>query len=79
MAAYPPAARQSSTPAAEHCEPLLLSIDEAAHLLNIGKTTLYALINSGEIVSFRIAGARRIPRRTVDQFIAGKIATAGSL
>jgi excisionase family DNA binding protein len=40
---------------------LLLTAEEAARELRIGRTRMYALIKSGEVVSFMLGGSRRIP------------------
>jgi len=41
-------------------EPVLLTVEEAAELLKIGKTTLYALVMSGDVESVQIGRLRRI-------------------
>ena len=60
-------------PSPDPAEPLLLTPEEAAELLHVGRTTVYGLMGSGELVSIRVGGARRVPRREVDAFIARKI------
>lgn len=42
-------------------EPLAVSVEEAAALLSLGRTTVYELLNAGEIPSFRVGKARRVP------------------
>lgn len=49
--------------------PLLLSVKEAAALLGIGRSTLYRLIERGEIPSVHIGGSRRIPLSAAHEFV----------
>ena len=48
---------------------MLLRPTEAAAILGIGRTTLYALIRSGALPSVRIGGSRRIPASALDRFV----------
>ncbi|NJP74235.1 helix-turn-helix domain-containing protein [Streptomyces sp. C1-2] len=41
--------------------PVLLTVEEAARCLRVGRTTCYALIRTGELESLTIGGLRRIP------------------
>ena len=45
----------------ENMERLLLRISEAAEALGIGKSTLYELIQAGEIPVVRVGRATRVP------------------
>jgi excisionase family DNA binding protein len=47
-------------------ERLLLTAEEAAQRLNIGRTHMFALIKSGEIVSVQIGRLRRIPLISIE-------------
>ena len=49
----------------------LLSTDEVAEILMIGKNKLYKLLETGEIKGFRLCehGTWRIPQSSVDEFI----------
>lgn len=49
---------------------LLLTPTEAAELLGVGRTTIYELMNSGDIESVRIGRARRIPSAALLDFVA---------
>ena len=51
-------------------EKLLLTPLEAAALLGIGRTKVYALITSGKLASVRIDTSRRIPRAAIEAFVA---------
>ncbi|GAB3878030.1 MULTISPECIES: helix-turn-helix domain-containing protein [Streptosporangiaceae] len=47
-----------------------LTVEEAAQLLKIGRSTLYDLLRSGELASFLIGHRRRIPRSAIDDLVA---------
>jgi excisionase family DNA binding protein len=49
---------------------LLLTIDEAAEILGVGRTTVYELLAAERIESVRIGRARRIPRVALDAYVA---------
>ena len=53
---------------------LLLTPQEAAAVLSINRSTLYALLMRGEIPSILIGRARRIPVQVLEEWIAGKLA-----
>jgi len=40
-------------------EPLLITAEEAARLLNVGRTTVYALVRDGELVPVKLGNVRR--------------------
>jgi len=48
---------------------LLLTVEEAAHRLGIGRSTAYQLIGNGEIESIQIGHLRRIPVDALDAFV----------
>jgi excisionase family DNA binding protein len=48
--------------------PLLVTTQEAARQLSIGKTKLYELINSGELHTVKIGGSRRVPVRSIERY-----------
>ena len=60
----------------------LLNVRQALELLPVGRSTLYALIESGQLPHYRVsaAGARRgrilIDRRDLEAFLAGARQTA---
>ncbi len=49
---------------------LLLTVEEAAELLGLGRTTTYALIKSGALKSVLIGRARRIRVTDLDAYAA---------
>jgi excisionase family DNA binding protein len=56
--------------------PLLVSVEQAAGLLGIGRTTLYELIRRGDVRPIRIGRCVRIPRRELEAFVERLIADA---
>ena len=49
---------------------LLLTVEEAARRLNVGRTTMYALVSSGAVESVTIGRLRRVPSECLDNFVA---------
>lgn len=49
--------------------PLLLTVEEAARLLGIGRTTAFALVKSGELESVPLGRLRRVPAECVTEYI----------
>ena len=54
--------------------PLLVSVEEAAGLLAIGRTTLYELIRQGDVRPIRIGRCVRIPQRELEAYVDRLIA-----
>jgi excisionase family DNA binding protein len=48
---------------------LLVSPAEAANLLSVGRSTLYVLMQSGELASLPVGGSRRNPIATRDELV----------
>ena len=49
--------------------PLLYRPEEAARLLGLGRSTIYALIARGEINIIKIGRSTRIPRTVLEQYV----------
>ncbi|MFJ4731796.1 excisionase family DNA-binding protein [Streptomyces sp. NPDC088770] len=49
---------------------VLLTVEEAARRLSVGRTTCFALIRSGELESITVGHLRRVPADAVPQFVA---------
>ncbi|MBW4719635.1 helix-turn-helix domain-containing protein [Saccharothrix obliqua] len=47
----------------------LLSVEEAAHQLSVSRTTMYALLKSGDVTSVLIGRLRRIPLDALRAYI----------
>ena len=50
-------------------EPLLLTVVEAGRLLSVGRTTVYELIQRGELQTVHIGRSVRIPVAAVTDFV----------
>ncbi len=50
-------------------DPVLLRDTEAMAILNIGRTTVWQLVWSGQLGSVKIGKTVRIPRSAIDEFI----------
>lgn len=57
-------------------EPLACTVREAARLLSVGVRKVEYMIQSGELESFKIGRARRIPRQAITDFIERQRAAA---
>jgi excisionase family DNA binding protein len=55
--------------------PVLLTVEEAAERLGIGRTTMYALVSNGAIESVTIGRLRRIPPECLDAYVASLLAS----
>lgn len=64
---HPPAEVPASRPMPQR---KLLTVEEAAELLNIGKTKTYALVKSGELKSVLIGRLRRIHIDAINEYAA---------
>ncbi len=50
----------------------LLTSDEAADYLRIGKSTIYALMQRGEVLGLRVGKRRLFTRTELDDYIAAR-------
>jgi excisionase family DNA binding protein len=48
---------------------VLLTVEEAAERLRIGRTTMYALVSSGAVESVKVGRLRRVPVECVDAYV----------
>jgi excisionase family DNA binding protein len=62
------------TPAAEGTAladgKLLLTVEEAAHRLGIGRTVMYRLVSTGAVESVTLGRLRRVPSECLDEFVS---------
>ena len=49
--------------------PLLYSVEEAARLLGLGRTSMFHLVTRGEVGSVKIGRCRKIPREALAEYI----------
>ncbi|MEV0723934.1 excisionase family DNA-binding protein [Micromonospora purpureochromogenes] len=48
----------------------MLTVEEAAQQLRIGRTQMFALMSSGAVNSVKIGRSRRIPRAALDAYVS---------
>jgi excisionase family DNA binding protein len=51
-------------------EPLLVRVEEAARILCLSRSTIYEMLDSGELPSVRRGAARRIPLAALHEWVA---------
>jgi len=51
--------------------PLLLTPEEAATVLRIGRTTVYALMRAGDLRPVHIGRSCRLPRVELERYVSG--------
>ena len=61
---------------AEHGEPLVYSVAEAARLLGISRALAYSLVRQRQLPSIQLGRRLVIPRRALDQFLEVGSATS---
>ena len=49
---------------------LVLTIEEAAERLGVGRSLMYALVKSGAVESIRIGRLHRVPAEALTEFVA---------
>lgn len=57
--------------------PLLVSVEEAAGLLGIGRSKCYELVSAGRIPSVLIGRCRRVPLSALEDFVSSLAAERG--
>lgn len=55
----------------------ILTLEEVAAYLKVGKRTLYRLVQDGKIPAFKLSGSWRFCRAELDRWIAAKIENPG--
>jgi excisionase family DNA binding protein len=55
---------------------MVYRVEEVARVLKVGRTKVFDLIRSGELSSVKIGGSRRIPARSVNDYLSRLIAEA---
>ena len=55
---------------------VLLTIDEAAQALSIGRTLLYDLLMRQQIASIKVGRVRRVPMTAIDDYINRQLTNA---
>jgi excisionase family DNA binding protein len=54
----------------------LLTTDEVARRLRVGRSTVYAFMARGELVGLRVGKRRLFTEQEVDEYIAAQVAAA---
>ncbi len=73
----PDHARLSPTPLTDLTEPLLLTVEEAARLLRIGRTRMWHLVVTGAVESVFIGRLRRVPVECLRDYVKSLVAGTG--
>ncbi len=55
---------------------LLLSVDEAAALMSVGRSLVYDLVRRHELVSVKVGRVRRIPAKAIHDYVGRQLACA---
>lgn len=56
-------------------EPLLVRVEEAARILSLSRSTIYEMLDAGELPSVRRGAARRIPLAALREWVARQSVT----
>ena len=56
---------------------LLVSVEEAAQMLSVGRSLVYKLVLSKQVLSVKIGRTRRIPVFALETFIAKQVEESG--
>jgi len=59
--------------------PLLITVEEAASLLRLGRTSTYQLVMGGQIASVKLGRRRLVVREKLDHFIARLLEDQGDV
>ena len=54
-------------------EPLLVRVEEAARILSLSRSTIYEMMDNGELPSVRWGAARRIPMAALRAWVEHRV------
>lgn len=54
--------------------PIVVSVEEAAHLLSLGRTSIFRLLKSRQLASFKSGRRRLVVRQSVIDFVTCQLA-----
>ena len=54
----------------------VLTVTDVAEILFVGRNTIYDLLNSGELIGFRIGRGWRIPKANLEEYILNRCQAA---
>jgi len=69
-------ARRPGNSADTHHPPLAVSVEEAAGLLSIGRTSMFKLLKDGDLPSFQIGRRRLIDRKSIEAYVSKQLEIA---
>ena len=69
MVEEPPTTPRPDASFAKACDKLLVTVEEAAERLSLGRTHCYSLVMRGEIGSVKIGRSRRVPVAALREFV----------
>jgi excisionase family DNA binding protein len=52
---------------------LLYRVEEAAEMMSLSRTAVFGLIRSGDLDTIKVGGRRRVPRSSIDAYIARQL------
>lgn len=55
---------------------ILVRPEEAARMLRVSRSAVYGLMAAGELPSIKIGARRRIPRKSLDDYVRRQLAAA---
>ena len=50
-------------------ESILYTVKQTATLLNVGRSTVYNLMDQGKLASVKVGGSRRVTRRAIIKYV----------
>ncbi|MGO8946652.1 MAG: helix-turn-helix domain-containing protein [Ktedonobacterales bacterium] len=71
----PPAAAETPYKA-QNVSKLLITVEEAAASLSVGRPKMWQLVMTGEVPSIKIGASRRIPVSVLEGYVQQKLAAA---
>lgn len=74
-----PGALTSALQLRPYPEPLLMTVEEAAEQLLIGRSLMYELIKEGRVATVRIGRLRRVPCEALRNYVEDLVKAAGSV
>lgn len=60
---------QTTAAHSQRPRPAVLTVEEAAELLRIGRSAAYAAVKAGEIPSIKVGRSLRVPRHRLDELL----------
>lgn len=68
--------RMRPDPELEDVKVLAVTIEQAGRMLSLSRGIVYQLVQRGELASFSVGRARRVPVSSIEAFMAGRLASA---